>query len=143
MNLTLWKPFSELSRSGQGSWIDRFFDDSFFSSVSPLVPALDLKEDKDQYTVSVELPGVDQKDVSITLENDVLTITGEKKVEKEEKSKLRTISERHYGSFSRSLRFPSSVDSKKVSASYDKGILEVVLPKAEEAKPKTVKIKAA
>lgn len=140
MNLTLWRPFSGISpfRRERDNWIERFFEDT-----TTLVPALDLKEDEDKFTVQIELPGVEQKDVSITLKEDVLTIQGEKKTEKEEKTEQRTFTERSYGSFSRSLRLPASVDSEKVTASFDKGILEILLPKAEEAKPKSVKIKAA
>jgi HSP20 family protein len=91
--------------------------------------------------VKAEVPGMDAKDISISLTGDVLTIKGEKKQEKEEKEEDYHVVERCYGSFSRSIRLPAEVESGKVEASYKHGILRITLPKSEKVKAKEVKIK--
>jgi HSP20 family protein len=117
-----------------------YFDESAEKSVALITPAVDLVDTPDSLQVRVELPGVKKEDVEITLKDDVLTIKGEKKVEKEEKGENRYYVERNYGSFSRSLTLPTSVKSDKVKAVFTDGVLEVVLPKAEEEKAKKVQI---
>jgi HSP20 family protein len=144
MALTLYRPTSSLSpfRREVDRLFGSVFDSPFFEfQRSGLVPALDFSESEDAYNVKVELPGVEEKDISITLADGNLEIKGEKKVEKEEKAELCYCSERRYGSFSRVVEIPSSVDAEKVTATFKNGILEVALPKKEEAKPKEVKIK--
>ena len=106
-----------------------------------LTPAMDVKERDDAYVIKTEMPGVNKDDVSITLENGVLTITGESKSEKEEKEGERVLrQERRYGKFVRSLRLGTQIDEKGVKASYKDGVLELVLPKAEEVKPKRITV---
>ena len=100
----------------------------------------DVSESEDAIEISAELPGIDQKDVELTLAEGVLTIKGEKKTETEEKEKDYYCRERRFGSFVRSFRVPDSVDEAKVKASFDKGVLEVVLPKRPEVKAKAKKI---
>ena len=144
MALTLWRPtrsFSPFSRE-----VDRLFGSVFGSPFfehqpSGLVPALDFIEDENSFLVKVELPGVLEEDISITLADGSLEIKGEKKEEKEEEAELTYCSERRYGSFSRVVELPSGVDGEKVTAKFKNGILEITLPKKEEAKPKEVKIK--
>ena len=146
MQMTLWRPFRELSpfRSEVDNLFDRFFSNQLFEPRSKsLVPALEFIEDDDKYRLQIELPGVDKKDVSITLKDDYLVIKGEKKSAKEEEKDLCHCSERYYGSFERSLRLPGVVNGDKVEAHFNKGVLEITLPKTEETKPKEVKIKAA
>lgn len=106
-----------------------------------LTPAMDVKERDDAYVIKTEMPGVNKDDVSITLENGVLTITGESKSEKEEKEGERVLrQERRYGKFVRSLRLGTQINEKGVKASYKDGVLELILPKAEEVKPKRITV---
>ena len=104
-------------------------------------PAVDITESEDAYLVEVELPGLKKEDVKITMENNILTIQGEKKQEKEEKRENYHRSERGYGSFQRSFTLPTTVKSDKIEAQYRNGILTATLPKVEEAKPKAVEVK--
>ena len=123
---------------------DRFFrtderDDSLFTS--SWSPAVDVAEHDSEYLVNVELPGVNKDDVKITMQDNMLTIRGEKKQEKETKESDYHRVERSYGSFQRSFTLPMHVKSDKIDASYRDGILTVTLPKAEEAKPKQIEVR--
>lgn len=97
------------------------------------VPELDVRETTDSFIVEAELPGVDEKDVSVTFANGMLTIKGEKKQAKEEKGATYYIAERSYGAFERSIRLPESVDENKIEAKFDKGVLRVTAAKKPEA----------
>jgi HSP20 family protein len=97
------------------------------------VPELDVRENTNSITVEAELPGVDEKDISVTLANGMLTIKGEKKQEKEEKGENYHVTERSFGSFERSIRLPDSVDEAKVEAKFDKGVLKITAAKKPEA----------
>jgi HSP20 family protein len=110
-------------------------------TLSSWTPAVDIAEHDDEYLVKVELPGVNKDDVKLTLENNILTIRGEKKQEKETKKENYHRVERSYGSFQRSFTLPAAVKADKIDASYNDGILTVSLPKAEEAKPKQIEVK--
>jgi HSP20 family protein len=155
--LSRWDPFGEL---------EPFFGDPFFAGWSGLrefgaprlarmleemfgvvparagglAPALDVVEDEKQYTVSVELPGARRDDVTIECHEGVLTIRGEKKSEREEKKEQRRWVERRYGSFSRSFRLPANALEDQVRATFKDGVLTLVVPKREEAKPRVVNI---
>ena len=124
--------------------MDRLFDSSFGpifrapASFSRWAPALDVHQDKDQFTVVAELPGMRKEDIELLLQDGVLTISGERKQEKKNEQGYRT--ERFFGRFQRSVTLPTSVDGSKVKATYQDGILKVVLPKAEEAKPKQIEV---
>lgn len=96
----------------------------------------DLSETDDALEITAELPGIDEKDVELVLADGVLTLKGEKRVEKEAKEKEYYLSERRFGAFTRSMRLPESVDPDKIEASFDKGVLTVVIPKRPEAKAK-------
>jgi HSP20 family protein len=109
--------------------LPRLFEGAFGAAA----PALDLVETETAYRLTAELPGMDAKDVELTLAEDMLTIKGEKKEEREEKAEGFHLSERRYGSFQRALPLPRGVDRTKVEARFDKGVLTVVLPKAPEA----------
>jgi len=143
--LTPWKPF-EFDRLRKE--MDRVWD-SFFEGrpgrrnreEGEWLPSLDVAETKGDLVVRAELPGMDPKDIDISLNEGVLTIRGEKKQEKEEKEEGYHLIERSYGSFTRSIRLPKEVQSEKIEASFKNGILKVVLPKSEEAKKKEIKIK--
>ena len=129
--------------------MNRLFDDFFtrdfflepFRGLGHWSPALDVSETDNSVVVKAELPGMESKDVEVSLSGDVLTIKGEKKEDKEEKTKSFHRVERHYGSFERTLRLPAAVEGEKVQASFKNGVLTVELPKTEEAKKKAIHIK--
>ncbi len=104
-------------------------------------PAVDVAETPEKVTVKAELPGIEPKNIDISMVGDVLTIKGEKKSEREEKKENYHLVERSYGSFSRALRLPAAVDADKIEAKYDKGVLTVTCPKKEPIKPKAIEIK--
>ena len=97
------------------------------------VPELDVRENINSITVEAELPGVDEKDVSVTLANGMLTIKGEKKHEKEDRGENYYVAERSFGSFERAIRLPDTVDETKVDAKFDKGVLRITAAKKPEA----------
>lgn len=97
------------------------------------MPSIDVRETETEFVVEAELPGMDEKDVSVTLNNGILTLKGEKKSEREEKKDDYHLMERSYGSFQRSFRVADAVDADKVNASFDKGVLTVTMPKRPEA----------
>jgi HSP20 family protein len=124
---------------------DRFFDDwdvpSQFSSENELIPAFDITENDKEYIVKAELPGVDVKDVEITISDGILSVKGEKKHEEEDKGEDYHRIERRFGSFSRSFRIPGKVESDKIDASYKDGVLKVLLPKTEGTEATKIEIK--
>jgi HSP20 family protein len=104
------------------------------------VPAIDMTEDDKAYKISAELPGLDAKDVDVSISGSTLVLKGEKRQEKEEKEKNYYFSERAYGSFQRAFELPTSVDRDKVSADFSKGVLTITLPKTPEAQQQQKKI---
>jgi HSP20 family protein len=144
--VTHWKPFGELEK-GRGE-MDRLWD-SFFETrpfkqkgtPEAWMPSLDVSETKNEIVVKAELPGIDPKEIDLSLNDGVLTIKGEKRQEKEEKEADYHLVERSYGSFTRLVRLPEEVKEDKISATYKDGVLRVTLPKSEEAKKKEIKIK--
>jgi len=146
MEIIPWRPIGrELSSLHQE--MDRLWDR--FVGETPLVrritgewwPTVDVSETKDNFVVKAELPGMDASDVNVSVSGNVLTIKGEKSKEEEEKDEHHYRAERYYGSFQRSFQLPSSMQAEKVEATFDKGVLRVILPKVEEAKKKEIKIK--
>lgn len=149
-----WQPFETLQRE-----VDRVFED--FSRSFPFggrlldwaapwqraghaaevsAPAVDVVEKDGSYEITAELPGMDEKNIEVKLSDEILTIRGEKKEEKEEKDKNYYMSERRYGSFQRSFQLPAGVDQTKIAASFQKGVLTVTLPKSPEAQKQEKKI---
>ena len=110
------------------------------SSFSFSAPAIDISEDDKAYKISAELPGIDAKDIDVSVSGDTLVLKGEKRQEKEEKNKNYHFSERSYGSFQRSFQLPLSVDRDKVAADFSKGVLTITLPKTAEAQKPQKKI---
>lgn len=108
--------------------------------LSRLYPSVDLSENKDSFVLKAELPGMKKEDVKVTLQNNVLAISGEKKREQEEKGKTFHRIERSYGSFSRTVELPVAVKTDAIKAEFKDGVLTVELPKVEEAKPKEIAI---
>jgi HSP20 family protein len=98
-----------------------------------VIPSIDVRETETEFVVEAELPGIDEKDVSVTLSNGILTLKGEKKSEREEKKDDYHLTERSYGSFQRSFQVADTVDADKVKAAFEKGVLKVTLPKRPEA----------
>ena len=150
--LTTWKPFRDLAPLGDFDRMRREMDhlwDSFFDGTvekraredSVWLPSVDVSETKNDIVVKAEMPGMDPKDIDVSLSDGHLLIKGEKKHEKEEKEEDYHFVERSYGSFVRSVHLPKEVKHDKISASYKNGVLKVVLPKSEEAKTKGLKIK--
>jgi HSP20 family protein len=141
-----WRPIRELERMRKE--MDHLWN-SFFEErprlkaeeVREWFPSLDVVETKDNIVVKAEIPGMDPKEIDISLSNEILTIKGEKKQEKEEKEENYHLIERTHGKFVRSVRLPGEVKSEKINASYKNGVLNITLPKSEEAKQKEVKIK--
>jgi HSP20 family protein len=106
------------------------------------VPPVDVYEDEHKLVLKLEIPGVNEEDLGIHLENNTLTVKGERKFEKEEKEENFHRIERRFGTFERTFRLPNTVDADKAEANYDKGILSISLVKRPEAKPKQIKIGA-
>src|SRR5258708_32418634 len=109
-------------------------------ATSSFAPPVDVYEDEHNITLKIEVPGIDEKDIDIRIENNTLTVHGERKLEKEEKEENYRRVESHYGSFTRTFTLPTTVDAEKVEAHYDKGVLKVQLAKKAEAKPKQIKV---
>jgi HSP20 family protein len=120
----------------------RMFDiePAWRSSFTFSTPAIDMSEDEKAYKISAELPGIDAKDIDVSLTGDMLVLKGEKRQEKEEKDQSYHFSERSYGSFQRAFELPASVDRNKVAADFSKGVLTITLPKAAEAQRPAKKI---
>ncbi len=142
--ITRWDPFRELGLLQDR--MNRLFQD--FSTgraeegltTSTFAPPVDIYEDEHSIVLKMEVPGIDQKDIDIRLENSTLTVRGERKLEKEEKEENFHRIERRYGSFFRAFTLPNTVDTDNVTADYDNGVLKIRLAKRAEAKPKQVKV---
>ena len=145
MSIVPWKPIDELTtmRRDLDSLWDRFSPGKNFHEGylrHEWLPSIDLTETKDTLLVKAELPGLEAKDVELTLAEDILTIRGEKKGEKETKDEHHFFVERYAGTFERKVKLPALVKTDKVDATFDKGVLTINLPKSEEAKKKKIKI---
>jgi len=112
-------------------------------AVTEWSPLVDISEDEKEYVIKAELPDMKKEEIKINVHEDVLSISGERKYEKEEKGKKYHRVERAYGSFMRSFTLPEDADGSKVNAEYKDGVLNVRLPKSEKAKPKTIEVKIA
>jgi HSP20 family protein len=110
-------------------------------TTSTFAPPVDVYEDEHNITLKIEVPGIDEKDIDVQIENNTLTVHGERKFEKEEKEENYRRVERQYGSFTRTFTLPTTVDPEKVEAHYDKGVLKVQLAKRAETKPKLIKVR--
>jgi HSP20 family protein len=142
--LTRFYPYRELNSLQDR--VNRVFHESFSEgkddslATSNFAPAVDVYEDEHNVTLKIDVPGIDEKDIDVRVENRTLTVHGERKFEKEEKEENYRRVERQYGSFSRTFTLPATVDTESVSADYDKGVLKIKLAKKAEAKPKQIKI---
>jgi HSP20 family protein len=144
--LTRWEPWREMTSMRRA--LERFFDEPF----EPRFPMpwrldefelmMDVAEDENAYIIKASLPGVKPEDVEVTLQNNVLTLKGEAKADKEIKEERYHLRERSYGSFMRSLALPANVKADQIEAKHEDGVLIVRLPKMEEDKPKKIAVKA-
>ena len=146
--VTRWDPFRELdelqnrlsSLFGRAP-LRRNGDKDEAITVAEWAPLVDIVEDDNEYLIKAELPEVKKEDVKVTVQDNVLTISGERQYEKEEKGKKYHRVERAYGSFARSFTLPEDADGEKVAAEFKNGVLKVHLPKSEKAKPKSIEVK--
>jgi HSP20 family protein len=138
MALIRWEPARELRDMNR--LFNTFFEPSTGAVMRRWSPAMDLVETEDNYVLRADLPGVSESDVKIELDDNVLTISGERKSAHKEAKEGYYRVERAYGSFSRTLKLPEGVDADSISASFDRGVLEVNVPKPEQRKPRRVEI---
>lgn len=146
MAIIRWEPAREL-QSLQHE-VNRLFGTLFDSptgggnggALRRWIPAMDLVEEKDHYVLRADLPGLSEDDVKVELEDNVLTVSGERKSEQEQRREGSYRLERSFGSFGRSLTLPEGIDPESIQASFDKGVLEVRVPKPEQRKPRRVAI---
>lgn len=142
--LTRWDPFRELNSLQQR--MNQLFEQQYGSgreeslTAGAFVPPVDIYEDEHTIQLKLEVPGIDEKDLDIKVENNTLTVSGERKLEKEEKEENFHRVERRYGSFTRSFTLPNTVSTDDVQADYDNGVLKIKLNKRAEAKPKQIKV---
>jgi HSP20 family protein len=148
--LTRWSPLKELEEMEKR--LSGYFghaaataggDKKEAITVAEWSPLVDITEDEKEYLVKAEIPEMKKEDIKLNVHDDVLTITGERKYEKEEKGKKYHRVERSYGSFMRSFTLPEDADGSKINAEYKDDILKVHLPKSEKAKPKAIEVKIA
>jgi len=139
-----WSAFDQLTNIRDE--INRLYESPFENGSSDVfnvwAPALDVYEDKDNLVVRAELPGMKKEDIDISLHDNAITISGERKNEKKYEGGRTSREERFFGRFTRSITLPKQVDSSKVKAAYKDGVLTVTLPKAEEAKPRQIQIQS-
>ncbi|MBA4348717.1 MAG: molecular chaperone [Thermodesulfovibrio sp.] len=148
MSIVNWSPLKELDEMRRD--MDRLFEEFFAPSrrrrgwvkpeVGIIVPNIEMYDRKNEIVVKAELPGVTKEDIDLSITKDSLTLKGEVKKEEEVKEENYYSSERSYGSFTRTIALPVEVESEKAKASFKSGVLEIVLPKKEDAKPKEIKI---
>jgi HSP20 family protein len=147
MPIVKYAPFADTDEFPTGL---RLFQDSINRLLSedggrtrPWAPAVDILETENELVLKADVPGVELEDIDIQIENGTLTVKGERKVEKDEKSKGFHRMERSYGSFVRIFTVPDTVDSEHVKAGYESGVLTITLPKKEIAKPKAIKVQVS
>jgi HSP20 family protein len=121
--------------------VDRLMGRAF--SRDTWVPALDVKESSDRFEVTVDLPGLEPKDVNVTFEEGMLTIGGKRQFQEDDKGDTWHRIERGFGTFARSIRLPQTADTERIEASFDKGVLKVSVPKTEQAKPRTIEVRTS
>ena len=148
MTLDKWRPFRDLHTAADrlnsifgGEFTARPVGDKEALTRADWSPSVDITEDETQYLIEVELPGVEKDAVKVAVENEVLTIRGERKFEREESSSKVHRVERSFGSFMRTFRVPEDADGDAVGASFKNGVLAVTLPKSEKAKPRQIEVK--
>jgi HSP20 family protein len=142
MTITRWDPFREVAalQNRVNSLFRDMNENESPVTTASFVPAVDVYEDDKKVMLKIEVPGMDQKDLDVTVENNTLTVKGERKFDKEEKEENFHRIERRYGSFYRAFTLPSTVNTENVQASYTAGVLKLELAKKPEAQPKQIKV---
>jgi len=142
MAITRWDPFREVVslQNRVNSLFRNMNEEDLPLTTASFVPAVDIYEDTDKLVLKLEVPGIDEKDLDVRVEDNTLTVKGERKFEAEEKEQNFHRIERRYGSFYRAFTLPSTVDTESVAASYNAGVLKLELTKKPEAQPKQIKI---
>jgi HSP20 family protein len=145
MAITRWDPFREVvtMQNRLNSLFRDMNDGDSPLTTAAFVPAVDIYEDDKKVMLKLEVPGIDEKDLDVSVENNTLTVKGERKFESEEKEENFHRIERRYGSFFRAFTLPSTVDTEHVQAKYNAGVLKLELLKKPEAQPKQIKINVA
>jgi HSP20 family protein len=153
MSIVKWNPLRELETMRRD--MERLFEEFFEpaprrrwrwlsrAEAETVSPSIDMYDRKDEIVVKAELPGVEKEDIDLTISENSLTIKAESKKDEEVKEEDYYSREIHYGTYTRTLTLPAEVDSSKAKATFKNGILEIVLPKKEEAKPKEIKVESA
>lgn len=149
MTLVRWQPYHR-----QNPWagftrmqkhmnrvFDSYFDNVDDSLITSWKPRVEVKEFPEQFVLAAELPGIEKKDIKIEIQNDVLSISGERQSDIEQEKQSYHIRERSYGKFKRSFELPTQVVADKIEAEFSNGVLSLSIPKAEEAKPKQIEVK--
>lgn len=144
MYLTVSKPRNRFGLMNTG--FDRFFDELFDGGSLPSAeygwsPRVDVTERDDDYLVSFDLPGLERDQIDVRCEENVLTVSGERKLDRQEDTRKGHYVERFHGKFTRSVTLPKNIDANKIDATYRNGVLEIIVPKAEEMKPRQIEIK--
>lgn len=121
--------------------MDEFFNDAVATRRDTFTPSIDISETEKQFVIDVDVPGVDKKDIELSIENNTLTISGERKFEKKEDNKQYHRVESHYGTFSRTFSLPDNVNTESIHASYNNGILSITVDKSEQQMKKQINIK--
>ena len=144
MAIITWDPFRDLVTREK---MNRIFEEAFISRgeekdmvASTWTPSVDIYENENELVLSAEAPGIEDKDIEIKIENNTLSIQGERKIEKETKEENYHRIERSYGSFYRSFTLPTNINQDNIKAEYDNGVLRISMPKKPELKPKKVKV---
>jgi HSP20 family protein len=142
MQISRWDPFREVAalQNRVNSLFREMNEGDSPLTAASFVPAVDIYEDNKKVVLKLEVPGIDEKDLDVRVENNTLTVKGERKFEKEEKEENFHRIERRYGSFYRAFTLPSTVDTEHIGASYNAGVLKLELSKKPEAQPKQIKV---
>jgi HSP20 family protein len=147
MAIVRWDPFDaflgaqeDLNRLFRRSWLRPAEGNGSIPEGGVWAPAVDIYETGETFTVEAELPGIDPKDIDVAVDEGVLSLRGERKLEREVKEENYYRVERAYGVFQRAVRLPSDIDAEKVTAAYDNGVLRVTIPKSQPKKPKSITV---
>jgi HSP20 family protein len=142
MAITRWDPFREVAalQNRVNSLFRDFNEGESSLTTTNFIPAVDIYEDEKKIVLKLEVPGIPEKDLDVSVENNTLTVKGERKFEKEEKEENFHRIERRYGSFFRSFTLPTTVETENIDAKYEQGVLKLELKKKPEAQPKQIKV---
>jgi HSP20 family protein len=142
MAITRWDPFREVAalQNRMNTFFGNLAESEGPLTTASFVPAVDVYEDEKKVVLKLEVPGIEEKDLDVQVENNTLTVKGERKFEKEEKEENFHRIERRYGSFYRAFTLPTTVDTESINAKYEAGVLKLELKKKAEAQPKQIKV---